>query len=166
MTSLNTEVLVNLSTIVKDGVVQSYSKFQDIAKDITWPNNTLRCQSDLFLQIRQLEYSVLLAVQQIGELFSSVQYALLGILPVSLVSPVALHSILTNISLHLPENYELVAGVRLQDIYLYCELVKVSLIGNAQCIQLVISVPLKTAAQLFSLYKLVVLPLQLSHDTF
>ena len=41
MTSLNTEALVNLSTIVKDSVVQSHSKFQDIAKDITWLN-TLR----------------------------------------------------------------------------------------------------------------------------
>ena len=93
--------------------------FQDIAKNINWVNNTLRHHSDLFLQIRQLEYSLLLAVQQISELFSSVQYALLGKLPVGLVFPVILHSILTNISLHFPENYELVAGVRLQDIHLY-----------------------------------------------
>ena len=73
----------------------------------------------------------MLAVQQIGEIFSSVQYALLGKLPVSLVTPVTLHSILTNISLNLPDNYELVAGTKLQDVHLYYELVKVALVGNA-----------------------------------
>jgi len=96
MTSLKTEALVNLSNILKDSVVQSHSKFQDIAKDITWLNNTMLHQSDLFLQIRQLEYSLLL-VQQISDLFSSGQYVPLGKLPVSLVSPATIHSILTNI---------------------------------------------------------------------
>ena len=93
----------------------------------------------------------MLVVQQIGELFSSVPYALLGKLPVSLVTPVTLHSILTNISLNLPDNYELVAGTKFQDIHLYYELVKVALVGNAHGVQLVISVSLKTAAQLFTL---------------
>ena len=43
---------------------------------------------------------------------------------------------------------------------------KVFLVGNAHGIQLVLSVPLKTAAQLFTLYKIVVLPSRLSIDTF
>ena len=34
MTSLKTEALVNLSSIVKNSVVKSHSKFQDIAKNI------------------------------------------------------------------------------------------------------------------------------------
>jgi len=108
----------------------------------------------------------MLAVQQIGELFSSVQYALLRKLPVSLVTPVTLHSILTNISLNLPDNHELVAGTKFQDIHLYYELVKVALVGNAHGVQLVISVPLKTAAQLCTLYKILVFPTRLSPDTF
>jgi len=108
----------------------------------------------------------MLAVQQIGELFSSVQYALLGKFPVSLVTPVTLHSILTNISLNLLHNYELVAGTKFQDIHLYYELVKVALVGNAHGVQLVISVPLKTAAQLCTLYKIFVFPTRLSPDTF
>jgi hypothetical protein len=103
---------------VKNNVVQSHGRFQAVSKDIAWLNNTLQYQSELYLHIRQLEYSLILAVQQIGGLFSSVQYTLLGKLPVSLVILVTLHSILTNISLHLPENYEIVAGVRLQDIHL------------------------------------------------
>jgi hypothetical protein len=46
------------------------------------------------------------------------------------------------------------------------KLLKVFLIGKAQGIQLVISIPLKTAAHLFTLYKAVVLPTRLSLDTF
>jgi hypothetical protein len=126
----------------------------------------LRHQSELYLHIRQLEYSLMLAVQQVGEIFSSVQYALLGKLPFILVTLVTLHSILTNISLNLPDSYELVAGTMFQDIHLYHELVKVALVGNAHGIQLVISVPLKTAAQLFTLYKIIVLTSRLSIDTF
>jgi len=108
----------------------------------------------------------MLAVQQIGDLFSSVQYALLGKIPVSLVTPVTLHSILTNISLNLHDNYELVAGTKFQDIHLYYELVKVALVGNTHGVQLVISVLLKTGAQLFTLYKIFVFPTRLSINTF
>jgi len=59
-----------------------------------------------------------------------------------------------------------VSGTRIQDIHLYYELVKVSLVGNAHVIHLVLSVPLKTATKLFTLYKIVVLPSRLSIDTF
>jgi hypothetical protein len=61
----------------------------------------------------------MLVVQQIGELFFSVQYAVLGKFPVNLVTPVTLHTILTNISLNLPDDYELVAGTTFLDIHLY-----------------------------------------------
>jgi len=96
----------------------------------------------------------------------SVQHALLGKLPVYLVTPVTLHRILTDISLNLPENYELVAGTKIQDVHTYYELVKVSLVGNAHGVQLIIRVPLKTAAQSFSLFKIVVFRMRLSHHSF
>jgi len=44
--------------------------------------------------------------------------------------------------------------------------VKVTLIGNAHGVQLVLSVPLKTAAQLFSSFKILVFPMRLYPDTF
>jgi len=108
----------------------------------------------------------MLAVQQIGELFSSVQYAQLGKFPVNLVTPITLQRMLTDISLNLPENYELVAGTKIQDVHVYYELVKVAVVGNAHGVKLVITVPLKTAAQLFSLFKIIVFPMRLSPDSF
>jgi hypothetical protein len=85
---------------------------------------------------------------------------------VNLVTPVTLHRILTAASLNLPENYELVAGVKIQDIHAYYELIKVAPVGNAHGAQLVIRIPLKTAAQSFSLFKIVAFPMRLSHDSF
>jgi hypothetical protein len=164
--SLNTEALVNLSSIVKDNVVKSLAKFQESSRNIAWLNDTLRHQSEMYMHVSQLENSLMLAVQQIGELFSSVQYALLGKLPVNLVTPITLHRILTDISLNLPENYVLVAGTKIQDVHVYYELVKVAVVGNAHGVQLVIRVPLKTAAQLFSLFKIIVFPMRLSPDSF
>ena len=38
VTNLNTEALVNLSSIVKDNVMQSHAKFQETSRDITWLN--------------------------------------------------------------------------------------------------------------------------------
>ena len=89
---------MNLSSIVKDNVVKSQAKFQESSRNIAWLNDTLRHQSEMYMHVSQLVNSLMLAVQQIGELFSSVQYALLGKLPVNLVTPITLHRILTDIS--------------------------------------------------------------------
>ena len=134
--------------------MKSHSKFQESSRNIAWLNDTLRHQSEMYIHVRQLEYSLMLANQQISELFTSVQYALLGKLPVSLVTPTTLHRILTDIYLNLPENYELIAGTTVQDVHVYYELVKVAVVGNAHGVQLVIRAPLKTAAQLFRYSKL------------
>jgi len=68
--------------------------------------------------------------------------------------------------LDLPENNELIKGTKIQDVHVYYELVKVAVVGNAHGVQLVIRVPLKTAAQLFSLHKIIIFPMRLSPDTF
>jgi hypothetical protein len=146
--------------------VKSHSKFQESSRNIAWLNDTLRHQSEMYIHVRQLEYSLMLANQQISELFSSVQYDLLGKLPVSLVTPTTLHRILTDISLNLPENYELIAGTKIQDVHVYYELLKVAVVDNAHGVQLVIRVPLKTAAQIFSLFKIIAFPMRLSSTHF
>jgi len=70
------------------------------------------------------------------------------------------------VSLHLPESYELVAGTRAENVYMYYELVKVAVIGNARCIKLIVNVPLKTVSRYFVLYKIIALPVRISGDTF
>lgn len=87
-----------------------------------------------------------------------------GRLPISLINPTILHNVLRNVSLHLPPNYELVAGTKLQDMDLYYDLVKIAMIGNSRNIKMIMRVPLKSADQQFSIYKLIVLPTRISME--
>jgi hypothetical protein len=70
------------------------------------------------------------------------------------------------VSLSLPQGYELIAGTRADTLHYYYELAKVTLIGNAHGIKILINVPLKTASQQFTLYKIIVLPSRVSGNNF
>ena len=56
-------------------------------------------------------------------------------------------------------------GIKTENINLYYEIVKVSAVANVH-IKLIINVPLKTASQLFTLYKISVLPTRISNNNF
>ena len=71
-----------------------------------------------------------------------------------------------NVSLQLPERYDLIVGTKTDKMYLYYELVQVSAIGNVHSMKLIVNVPLKTANSQFTLYKVVVLPTQVSKTNF
>jgi len=73
---------------------------------------------------------------------------------------------LRNVTLHLPEGYELMVGTRTENVHIYYELAKVSLVANAHGIKLIVSVPLKTTISQFDLYRIVVLPQRIASNTF
>jgi len=123
-------------------------------------------QSELFMVIRQLEFAIIQLTQQIAELIDTTQYVLLGKLSINLFNPITLHNILKNISLHLPENYELTAGKRIKNIFLYYELIKIGALRVAHHDKLVLDVPLRSATHHFILYKIVALPSRIFNDTF
>jgi hypothetical protein len=77
-----------------------------------------------------------------------------------------LHGILRNLSLIIPETYELVAGVKLEDIHEYYDLISTSVVVNAHGICLVLEIPLKSVNQIFSLYRIITLPAKVLEDTF
>jgi hypothetical protein len=164
LTEASADAIANLSSVVKDAVVQSRGKFQQVSKDIKWLNFTFHHQSELFMAIKGLEFALLHVTQRFDELTNAVQYMTLGKLPISLISPTVLHGILRNVSLQLPENYELVAGARIENIHLYYELTSVTVMGNSHCIKILISVPLKAADSYFTLYKIVALPTRMPEN--
>jgi len=69
-------------------------------------------------------------IQQLDELTNAIQCVILGKLPVLLINLAVLHNILRNVSLHLTENYELIAGTKAENINLCYEIVKITVIGN------------------------------------
>jgi len=89
-----------------------------------------------------------------------------GKLPVSLINPNTLQGILRKITLHLPEVYEVIKGTRTDKLYLYYELLQVSVIGDAHIMKLIVNVPLKAAISQFTLYKVVALPTRVSKTNF
>jgi hypothetical protein len=131
-----------------------------------WLNLTLFNQSALFTVIRELEYALFQLTYQVDELLMAVQYTLSGKLPITIISPNVLYSILRNISLCLPENYELNASTKFDNIHLYYELIKVTVVGTAHSIKLILEVPLKTESQRFTLFRIVALPTRVLNDTF
>ena len=64
---------------------------------------------------------------------------------VNLINNATLYNILENISLHLPENCELIAGARIENIHLYYYFITVAAIGDAHHIKIILNIPLKTA---------------------
>jgi len=54
----DTEVIANLFNIIKNNLIQSHEKFQQVARDILWLNITLFGQSKLHTVIRKLEFAL------------------------------------------------------------------------------------------------------------
>jgi hypothetical protein len=124
-TKINSEAITNLSSVIKDNIIQFHEQFQRVTRDLLWLNITLHQQNTLYSTIKQMEITLVQLTQQIDDLFDAVQYAIQGRLPIKLVNPVALQNILRNVTLKLPEGYELIAGTSLDTIHLYYYLVSV-----------------------------------------
>ena len=115
--------------------------------------------------IRQLEFSILQLTQRLDVLTNAIQYVVMGSLPANLINPTTLHNILKTVSFHLPENYELVAGTRAENIHFYYKFVKVAAIANSHYIKIILNVPMKTAGRHFVLYRIITLPTRIANDT-
>jgi len=104
-TEVNAKAIANLSSIVKDNIIQSHDKFQELTRDLMWLNITVYAQSELFTTIRQLEFALLRLIQQLHELSNALQSAIQGRLSASLITQTILLNKLKNVSLQLPDGY-------------------------------------------------------------
>jgi hypothetical protein len=71
ITAISADAFANLSSIVKDNIIQSHDKFQQITRDM-WLNVTIYCQSELYMTVRQLEFVLLKLTQQVYALFVAI----------------------------------------------------------------------------------------------
>jgi hypothetical protein len=84
----------------------------------------------------------------------------------SLLNPFTLHGILKNVSHHLPDSFEIIAGTKIEDSPLYYDIIKTVIIGDFHHIKIILDVPLKTANRQFLLYKILALPIEVSNGAF
>ena len=101
---VNTKAIANLSSIVSDFIIRSHDRFGEVTRDILWLNVAIHSQSEIYMSVRQLEFSLLQLMQQVDELLAAIQSIMGGRLPMTLVNPLFLHNILRNVSLQLSEN--------------------------------------------------------------
>ena len=121
---LQTQSIANLSTVVKNFMIDSHDRFFETTRDILWLNVTVHSQSEVYMAVRQLEFALFQLTQRVDQLLAAIQYALQGKLPVTLIGPSVLHDIIRNVSFHLPGGCELLAGTKRQNIFLYHELIR------------------------------------------
>jgi len=114
----------------------------------------------------QLEFSILQLTQRLDELTNAIQYVVMGSLPANLINPTTLYNILKKVSFHLPENYELIAGTRVENINFYYKFVKAAAIANSHYITIILNMPMKTAGRHFVLHRIITLPTRILNDTF
>jgi hypothetical protein len=126
-------------------MVQLHDRYAQLARDILWFNATFLNHSLLFNLIKQLEFSLLQLSLQVDELLLAIHNTLSGKLPITIIGPNVLHNILRNISLCLPDNYEFTGGTKIENIYMYYELIKVSVVGSSHDIKLILEISLKAA---------------------
>jgi len=70
---VNTNAIANLSSIVRDFVIRSHDRFGDMTRDILWLNVTIDSQSEIYMAVRQLEFSLLQLILQVDELIVAIQ---------------------------------------------------------------------------------------------
>jgi len=123
-------------------------------------------QRELFTIICQLELSILQLTQRHDELTNALHYVVMGSLPANLINPTTIYNILKNVSFNLPENYELIAGTKGENIHFYYQFVNVAAIANSHYIKIILNVPMKTARRHFVLHRILTLPTIIANETF
>ena len=78
---LQTQSIANLSSIVKNFMIDSHDSFFETTRDILWLNLTVHSQSEVYMAVRQLQFALFQLTQQVDELLAAIQYALQGKLP-------------------------------------------------------------------------------------
>jgi hypothetical protein len=64
-----------------------------------------------------------------------------------------LREMLKNVTLVLPDGYDLIAGLRLNNVYLYYEVIQAIMLTDIHSFKLVLNVPLKSMNRQNTLYR-------------
>jgi tRNA splicing ligase len=81
-TSLNTESIANLSSIVKDSIIQSHDEYQQNIRDMFWFNLIFLGHATTYTAVRQMEFTLLQLTQKLNEIFEAVQLVISGSLSI------------------------------------------------------------------------------------
>ena len=89
-----------------------------------------------------------------------------GKVTAKLINPTTLRNTFRNVSLNLPDEYELKLGTQMDNVYSYYDLISITLVGDIHCMKITLNILLKTVNRQFVLYKVIVLATPISGDKF
>jgi hypothetical protein len=73
---------------------------------------------------------------------------------------------LKNVTLILPDGYELIIGLSPYNLHMYYEVIQTAMLADTHSFKLVFNVPLKNVGRQFELHKMVVLPTRILNNTY
>jgi len=153
-------IVTRLSSDIRRFAQATQASFQEVASKLEW-GNKIRSMMDL---TRQLEFTLLRLETRLGELLSALQQAVHRRVPVQLIPPYLLERILTNVSLGLPENFNLIKG--LQDLPFYYEYIETGVMATKKGILLSLSIPLREVNTQFEVFRIFMFPTVLLNHTY
>jgi hypothetical protein len=158
----NRQAIVNLSATLRNFVESTQSTFQEIATKFDL-GVKLREMANV---IRELEFALIQAEIHIDELMTVLQSIMIGKIPVNLITPRILQNIIKNVSLSLPDGYDLVAGSEFGQMKWYYELIQVNMMTSSRGFIMILSIPLKDEHRRYEVYRMHSLFSKLSHQIF
>jgi len=155
------EALANWSFILRDFATKSQEKFQKTVTRLEW---AMKLQ-EATTAVRQLEFSLTQLELQINELLEAVQILVTGKFPPRLIQFNVLQDILRNVTLNLPQGYELVMGTQFNNMPWYVKHVKAALLADLNSYMLVLYFPFTMADRKYELFKVIAFPLRILNTT-
>jgi len=116
--------------------------------------------------VRQLEFSLTQLQLQINELLEAFQTLATGKIPPSLIEFDTLQDILKNVTLSLPEGYELVMGTQFNNMPWYFKHVQAALMADLYNFVLVMYFPLITVDRKYVMFHAIAFPSRILNNTY
>ena len=156
------DAIANWSYILKDFAQKTQEKFQKTVSRLEWNEK----QSEVTTAVRQLEFTLMQLELQVDELLGALQVLLLGKIPVNLITFAHLYDVLKNVTLRLPEGYELVFGAQPGSTPWYVKYVKAAMLADLHSFYVIMYFPLTSFDRTYQLYKAVTFPTYLMNGTY
>jgi hypothetical protein len=150
----NYQAIANLSATLIDIALRTQQKFQETSSKMELAGH----YREAAIAIRALEFVLTQLELSIEQLLVAMQYVMISKTPVNLVNPVMLQEILRNVSLVLPEGYELIVGNDLHLMYWYYDIIQATMLVDLHGFKLILNIPIKSVNRHYDLYQVVTLP--------
>jgi hypothetical protein len=162
MVRIDHEAIANWSYVLKDFALKEQDKFQKTVTRLEW---SVKLQ-EATTAVRQIEFSVTQMELELSKILQAFNTLVMGRFSPSLLSPIVLHGMLTNLTLNLPEGYELVMGTQYNNLFWYYKHVKAALLADLNCFMLVMNFPLTAVNRNYELYRVIAFPTKILNRTF